>query len=83
MKELSQRLEVAKTILHTLSGGSFGRSELEKRVYHSSDITTARFRCILTFLLNDGDIEKLPGDRFSPYRITEKGKVFLVWRAMQ
>jgi predicted transcriptional regulator len=75
-------MEVAKAILQILSGGSLGRTELEKRVFRSSDITMSRFRCMLTFLLDDGDIEKIPGDRFSPYRLTVKGKEFLAWRAM-
>jgi predicted transcriptional regulator len=80
MKELSQRLHVASIILEVLSKGSARRSELEKRIFHSSDITLSRFRCIMAFLLQDGDIVKLEGDRFTPYKITEKGEAFLAWR---
>ena len=82
MKELSQRLEIAKAILKELSEGSVRRSELEKHIFHSHDITLSRFRCMMAFLVKDGDIEKLSGDRFTPYRITAKGELFLIWRAM-
>jgi predicted transcriptional regulator len=81
MKELSQRLEVAAAVLDELSRGSARRSELEKRIFRSKDITVSRFRCIMVFLVLDGDIEKLSGDRFTPYRLTAKGEAFLAWRA--
>jgi predicted transcriptional regulator len=75
-------LEIARAILKELSAGSVRRSELEKHIFHSHDITLSRFRCMMTFLVMDGDIEKLEGDRFTPYSITAKGKAFLAWRAL-
>jgi predicted transcriptional regulator len=75
-------LEIAKAILKVLSKGSVRRSELEKHVFRSCDVTISRFRCMMAFLVQDGDIEKLDGDRFTPYRITAKGKAFLTWRTM-
>lgn len=74
-------MEVASAILKVLSDGSVGRTELEKRVFRSYDITLSRFRCMLAFLVKDGNVVKLKGDRFMPYQITAKGKAFLAWRA--
>jgi predicted transcriptional regulator len=75
-------LEIAKAILKELSERSARRSELEKHIFRSHDITVSRFRCMMAFLVEDGDIKKLDGDRFSPYRITAKGEAFLAWRTM-
>jgi predicted transcriptional regulator len=80
MKELSQRMEVATAILKVLSDNSARRTELEKKVFRSHDITLSRFRCMLVFLVKDGDVVKLKGDRFMPYKITAKGEAFLAWR---
>ena len=75
-------MEIARAILKEFSAGSVRRSELEKHIFRSHDITLSRFRCMMTFLVIDGDIEKLEGDRFTPYQITAKGKAFLAWRAL-
>jgi predicted transcriptional regulator len=81
-KELGQRLEIARAIIKELSEGSVRRSQLEKHIFRSHDITLSRFRCMMAFLVVDGDIEKLEGDRFAPYRITAKGRAFLAWRSL-
>lgn len=81
MTELGVRLQVAEVILKELSRGSVRRCELEKRVFRSRDISYSCFCSMFAFLVVDGDVERVDVGKFSPFRLTEKGKCFLAWRA--
>ncbi|HSV49745.1 MAG TPA: hypothetical protein VLH35_05465 [Candidatus Acidoferrales bacterium] len=81
MVEFGERLGMAEGILKELSRGPVRRTELEKRVFRSKDISFSCFSSLFAFLVVDGDIEKVNSDRTAPFRLTEKGKAFLAWRA--
>ncbi len=81
MGVLTERLEVAEGILKTLSFVPMRRTALEKKVFHNKDISYACFSNMFAFLVIDGDIEKVSAERTAPFRLTEKGKMFLAWRA--
>lgn len=74
-------MEVAEAVLKTLSLGSLRRTALEKRVFKSRDISYSCFSAMFAFLVCDGDIEKAGVERLAPFRLTERGKMFLAWRA--
>jgi predicted transcriptional regulator len=74
-------LEVAEVILKALSVGSLRRTALEKRVFRSRDISRSSFDSMFAFLVSDGDVEKDGVERLAPFRLTERGKAFLVWRS--
>lgn len=81
MNELSERLGMAEGILKELSRGLLRRTELEKRVFRNRDISYSCFSSLFAFLVVDGDIEKVSADKMAPFRLTDKGKAFLAWRA--
>ena len=81
MGKLNERLEVASAILKVLSHGSLHRIELEKRVLRGSDVSYPCFANMFAFLCRDGDIEKCSLEHTAPFRLTERGKRFLAWRA--
>jgi predicted transcriptional regulator len=81
MGDLVDRLEVAENILKTLSYAPMRRTALEKKVFRTKDISYACFSNMFAFLVVDGDIEKVTADKLSPFKLTEKGKLFLAWRA--
>ncbi len=80
MGELIDRLGVAEAILKTLSYGPMRRTALEKRLFRTKDISYACFSGMFAFLVIDGDIEKESAEKTAPFRITEKGRLFLAWR---
>ena len=74
-----ERLKVAEVILLELSREPLCHSVLcdkacLKGVSHGS------FEPAFAFLVADGNIEKCGVEHRAPYRITEKGKLFLAWR---
>jgi predicted transcriptional regulator len=81
MSDLNMRLEIAEIILREVSRGPIRRIELEKRVFKSRDVTYSCFSNMFAFLVVDGDIVKVSGERTAPFKLTEKGKAFLAWRA--
>jgi predicted transcriptional regulator len=80
MKDLGEHLEIAEAILKELTRGSLRRTALEKRVFKSKEISYSTFGWMFAFLVADGDIEKVSALHEAPFRLTEKGKAFLVWR---
>lgn len=81
MVEFGERLGIAEVILKEVSRGPVRRTELEKRVFRNRDISYSCFSSMFEFLVVDGDIEKVSADKMAPYRLTDKGKAFLTWRA--
>jgi predicted transcriptional regulator len=79
---LKTRLEFARVVLRELSREPLSRSVLEKRSRSRVEMSFACFEGIFRFLVADGDIEKCGPEHRAPFRITEKGKAFLAWRAM-
>ncbi len=81
MGELIDRIDVAEAILKILSYGPMRRTAIEKKAFRTKDISYACFSGIFAFLVVDGDIEKSGVERTAPYQLTDKGKLFLAWRA--
>jgi Predicted transcriptional regulator len=81
MGDITHRLDVAEGILKTLSYAPMRRTTLEKKVFRTKDISYSCFSSMFAFLLCDGDIEKVTAEKTAPYKLTEKGKKFLAWRA--
>lgn len=81
MREFGERLQVAEAILRELSRASLRRVDLEKRVLKATDFTHTSFDTMFAFLVCDGDLEKASADHFAPFRLTNRGKDFLAWRA--
>lgn len=81
MRELKERLELAGVVLRELSREPLSHTILEKKVRNRGGATYATFEGIFRFLIDDGDIEKCGVELRAPFRITERGKAFLAWRA--
>jgi predicted transcriptional regulator len=81
MGDLIDRLEVAENILKTLSFAPMRRTALEKKLFRTKDVSYACFSNMFAFLVVDGDIEKVTAEKTAPFQLTEKGKLFLAWRA--
>lgn len=77
---MKERLEFARVVLRELSREPLSRTNLEKRVSKQS-VSHACFEGIFSFLVADGDVVKCGSAHLAPYRLTERGKVFLAWRA--
>ena len=82
MKELSERLGVAEAIAKELSRDAVRWTELEKRVRRGKEISYSCYCNMFAFLVFDGDVEKVGVEKTAPFRLTERGKLFLAWRAM-
>jgi predicted transcriptional regulator len=80
VNDLKTRLEFARVVLRELSREPLSHTALEKRVIRGG-VSYACFEGIFHFLVADGDIEKCGPEHRAPFRLTEKGQVFLVWRA--
>jgi predicted transcriptional regulator len=81
MGEFADRLQVAEDILKALSYAPMRRTALEKKVFRTKDVSYSCFSTMFAFLVVNGDIEKVTAERTAPFRLTEKGKLFLAWRA--
>jgi DNA-binding PadR family transcriptional regulator len=81
MKAYRVNLERMRVILLELSRGSVCRTGLEKRFVKKTSGSPATFEATFRFLVEDGCIEKCGFEHRAPFRITEKGKAFLAWRA--
>jgi predicted transcriptional regulator len=82
LSKLNDRLDVARAILKELSKGSLRRTALEKRVFKNANVSYGEFDRMFAFLCQDGDVEKCSSEHTGAYRLTERGKVFLAWRAI-
>jgi hypothetical protein len=80
-KDLQVRLEFASVVLRELSRGPLSHTDLEKRSRSRGEMSYACFERIFRFLVEDGDVVKCGPEHTAPFRITERGKACLVWRA--
>lgn len=78
---LRGRLEFARVVLRELSREPLSHSVLEKRSRVRGELSYACFEGIFRFLVEDGDVEKCGSELRASFRITERGKAFLAWRA--
>ena len=76
MKKLTKQFDLAKVLLNELSCEPCSYSILEKRVVAKAG-TYATFNSILYFLRLSGFIFKAESERFSPYNLSDKGKLLL------
>ncbi|MEM2119123.1 MAG: winged helix-turn-helix domain-containing protein [Candidatus Bathyarchaeia archaeon] len=76
MRNLRERLQLAKTILHELSKQSLSRTQLEKRATRKVG-THATFENLFAFLVQNGYVKKSDEKHRAPYVLTEKGQKFL------
>lgn len=83
MNDLKVRLGFARVVLRELSRESLSRTVLEKRSCSRGEMSFACFEGIFRFLVEDGDIEKCGDEHRAPFRLTERGKAFLAWRAQE
>jgi DNA-binding PadR family transcriptional regulator len=81
MKAYRVNLERMRVVLLELSRGSACRTCLEKRFVKKTSGSPATFEATFRFLVEDGCIEKCRTEHRAPFRITERGKAFLAWRA--
>ena len=72
MGKLSDRLHLAKIVLHELKKIPLGRTQLEKKTVKKTG-THATFESIFAYLIHTGRIEKTGEKYRAPYAITEKG----------
>lgn len=72
MRNLHERLSLAKTVLKELNRQSLCRTELEKRTVRKSG-THATFEGIFRYLVLNGYVQKSEQKHRAPYVITEKG----------
>ena len=79
MNDLKTRLEFARVVLRELSREPLSHTVLE-RCCTRGEMSFACFEGIFRFLVSDGDIEKCSHEHRAPFRITEKGRLFLAWR---
>ncbi len=76
MRRLSERLNLAKTVLKELSRQPLCRTELEKRTVRKHG-THATFEGIFHYLVQSGYIVKSEQKHRAAYTITERGTKFL------
>ena len=76
MRSLTERMQLAKTVLHELSRQPLCRTELEKRTVRKFG-THATFEGIFTYLVQGGYVQKSGENHRAAYVLTEKGAKFL------
>lgn len=76
MRRLTERMNLAKTVLKELERQSLCRTELERRTVRKYG-THATFEGIFRYLLQGGYIVKSDQKHPAPYTLTEKGKKLL------
>ncbi len=76
MKCLTERMNLAKTILHELSRESLRRTELELRTVRKIG-THESFDGIMRYLISGGYVQKATPKHCSNYTITERGTKLL------
>ena len=76
MRRLTERMNLAKTVLKELNKQPLCRTELEKRTVRKSG-THATFEGIFRYLIQSGFIVKSEQKHRAPYALTEKGAKFL------
>ena len=81
MKAFKGNLERVRVVLRELSRGSMTYTALGKRFVQKTSGSSATFEATFRFLVEDECIEKCGLEQRAPFRITDKGKAFLAWRA--
>ncbi len=81
MPTRAETIRVMGVVLREVSRKPLSRSKLRNRAAHEG-ISYATFEAILDYLADDGNVEKCGPQHRAPYRITEKGVRFLVWRGI-
>ncbi len=76
MRRLTERMQLAKTVLRELSRQPLCHTELEKRTVRRCG-THATFEGMFRFLVQDGYVEKSEQRHRAAYAITEKGAKFM------
>ncbi|MFA5307088.1 MAG: hypothetical protein WC365_06585 [Candidatus Babeliales bacterium] len=80
MRRLTDRLNLAKSVLHELQIQQLSRTSLEQNVirkFNGVHATHATFEGIFRFLIQDEYIAKTAANHRALYAITEKGTKFL------
>ncbi len=81
MPTKAETIRVMGVILREVSRQPLTRSNLRDKTTPKG-ISYATFEAVLVFLAHDGNVEKSGPEHRAPYRITEKGLKFLVWRGI-
>jgi predicted transcriptional regulator len=76
MRRLSERMNLAKTVLKELSRQPLCRTELEQRTVRRTG-THATFDGILRYLIQGGYVQKTEPKHRANYMVTEKGAKLL------
>jgi DNA-binding PadR family transcriptional regulator len=76
VKDLFERLRLARCVLRELSRQPLQRSELTRRAIQRGG-SYASFNSILSYLVESGYVEKSGAEHRAPYRVTERGLKFL------
>ncbi len=76
MRRLTERMNLAKTVLKELDREELCRTELEKRTVRKQG-THSTFEGILRYLIQEGYVVKCDDKHRAPYKLTEKGAKFL------
>ena len=76
MRRLTDRMDLAKTVLKELDRQQLNRTELEKRTVRKNG-THATFEGIFRYLIQGGYIVKSAQKHRAPYELTEKGEKLL------
>ncbi len=76
MRRLTERMNLAKTVLKELDRQELCRTELEKRTVRKQG-THSTFEGIFLYLVQEGYVVKSGEKHRAPYKLTEKGAKFL------
>jgi len=76
MRRLTERMQLAKTVLRELSKQPLCRTELEKRTVRRFG-THATFEGMFRYLVQGGYVQKSEQKHRAAYIITEKGAKFM------
>jgi predicted transcriptional regulator len=76
MRRLTERMNLAKTVLRELSRQPLCRTEIEQRTVRKAG-THATFEGIFRYLVQDGYVRKSEQKHRATYMITEKGTKLL------
>jgi len=76
MSHLTNRMALAKIVLHELKRQPLSRTNLEKRTITKNG-TTATFENIFQYLTQNGYIQKSSTEHRAKYTITDKGTKLL------
>ncbi len=76
MRRLTERMNLAKTVLKELSRQPLSRTQLEQQTVKKTG-THATFEGIFRYLVQSGYVQKSEQKHLANYKITEKGSKLL------